>query len=116
MKNYMGVIENRPPVHQDFAVCLSDLTRFMKPKLTVLDAVRTLTANGPTGGKLEDVAVKTTVAASTDIVALDALGIELLGKEPDEMKKAHAIVKYAAEVGLGKADYRSLALAEFAVT
>ena len=42
----------------------------------------------PQGGKLEDVAVKTTVAAGVDIVALDALGLELLGKEPGQVKKA----------------------------
>lgn len=116
MKNYMGVMDNRQPLHQDMAVCLSDLARFMKPKLCVLDAVRTLKDNGPIGGNLEDVVVKTTVAAGTDIVALDALGLELLDIDPDSLKKAKAIVQYAAEVGLGKADYRSLALAEFAVT
>ncbi len=115
MKNYMGVIDNRQPLHQDFATCLTDLTRFMKPRITVLDAVRTLKANGPTGGKLEDVVVKTTVAAGVDIVALDALGLELLGKEPSEVKKARAIINYAEESGLGKSDYRSLALAELEI-
>ena len=44
------------PFHQDFATCLSDLTRFMKPRLCVLDAVRVLTDHGPVGGKLADVA------------------------------------------------------------
>jgi uncharacterized protein (DUF362 family) len=115
MKNYMGVMDNRQVIHQDFAACLTDLTRFMKPRLCVLDAVRTLVANGPTGGKLEDVVVKTTVAAGTDIVALDALGVELLGKAPEETKKAQAIIKYAQEAGLGKADYRTLALKELSV-
>jgi uncharacterized protein (DUF362 family) len=115
MKNYMGVMDNRQPFHQDFATCLTDLTRFMKPRLSVLDAVRILTAHGPSGGKPEDVAVKTTVAAGVDAVALDALGVELLGKDPAEMKKAASIIKYAAESGLGKANYRALALKEIAV-
>ncbi len=115
MKNYMGVIDNRQPLHQDFATCLSDLTRFMKPKITVLDAVRTLKANGPTGGKLEDVVVRTTVAAGVDIVALDALGVEMLEEESGAMKKARGIIKYAEESGLGKSDYHSLALAELEV-
>ena len=52
MKNYMGVIENRRLFHQDIAACLADLTRFMKPRICVLDAVRILTAHGPKGGKL----------------------------------------------------------------
>jgi uncharacterized protein (DUF362 family) len=116
MKNYMGVIDNRQPLHQDLATCLADLTRFMKPRLCVLDAVRLLKDHGPTGGKLEDVVVKTTVAAGVDIVALDAFGLELMGREPSETKKATAIIKYAQEVGLGKIDYRSLALKELAVS
>ena len=94
MKNYMGIMDNRAPFHQDFAACLSDLTRFMKPRLCVLDAVRILKDHGPTGGNMEDVVVKSTVAAGVDIVALDALGLELLGKEPGETKKAAAIIKY----------------------
>jgi uncharacterized protein (DUF362 family) len=116
MKNYMGVMDNRQPFHQDFATCLSDLTRFMRPRLTVLDAVRVLTANGPSGGKPDDVAVKTTVAAGVDIVALDALGLELLGKAPADVKKAASILKFAQEAGLGKSDYRSLKLRELSVS
>ncbi len=116
MKNYMGVMDNRQPIHQDFATCLADLTRFMKPRLCVLDAVRVLKDHGPSGGKLEDVVVKNTVAAGVDIVALDALGVELLGKERSETMKARAIIKYAEEVGLGKSDYHSLALKEMAVS
>jgi len=116
MKNYMGVMDNRAPFHQDFSACLADLTRFMKPKLCVLDAVRVLKDHGPVGGNPADVVVKTTVAAGVDIVALDALGLELLGKEPGEVKKARAIIKYAEQAGLGKVDYRSLALKEIAVS
>ena len=115
MKNYMGVMDNRAPFHQDFSACLSDLTRFLKPKLCVLDAVRVLKDHGPVGGNPADVVVKTTVAAGTDIVALDALGVELLGKDASQVKKARAIIKYAEQAGLGKADYRSLALKEIAV-
>ena len=74
MKNYMGVIENRKSFHQDIPTCLADVTRFMKPQICILDAVRILTAHGPIGGKLEDVALKYTVAAGVDIVALDAWG------------------------------------------
>ena len=62
--------------HQDIPTCLADLTRFLKPRLCVLDAVRILTAHGPMGGNLDDVQVKTTVAAGVDIVALDAWGAE----------------------------------------
>jgi uncharacterized protein (DUF362 family) len=112
MKNYMGVIENRKSFHQDIPTCLADITRFMKPRICILDAVRILTAHGPTGGKLEDVALKYTVAAGVDIVALDAFGAEIMGKRPQDLRT----VAKAQEVGLGKMDYRSLALREIAVS
>jgi len=112
MKNYMGVIENRRVFHQDFNSCLSDITRFMRPKLCVLDAVRVLVASGPTGGRLEDVRTKLTVAAGTDIVALDALGVELIGRKLTDVPHVPA----AEKNGLGKSDYRSLALREIAVS
>jgi uncharacterized protein (DUF362 family) len=112
MKNYMGVIDNRKLFHQDIATCIADLTRFMKPRICVLDAVRILTAHGPSGGKLQDVVLKTAVAAGVDIVALDAWGAEIMGKKAADIK---SIVK-GQQAGLGKMDYRSLALREFAVS
>jgi len=112
MKNYMGVIDNRRSFHQALPECLADLTRFMKPKICVLDAVRILTAHGPRGGDPNDVQMKTTIAAGTDIVALDALGAEILGRKPQDIG---TIVK-GDEVGLGKIDYRSLSPREIAVS
>ena len=112
MKNYMGVIDKRPTFHQAMAECLADVTRFMKPRICVLDAVRILTDHGPMGGNLADVVVKNTVAAGVDIVALDAFGAELMGKTAKDFK---TIVK-GHEAGLGKMDYRSLALRELSVS
>jgi uncharacterized protein (DUF362 family) len=112
MKNYMGVIDQRFKLHQNIGPCLADLTRYMKPRLCILDAVRVLTANGPMGGNPADVAVKTTVAAGVDIVALDALGAEILGRKPESITSIVA----AEKAGLGKVDYRKLALKEFQVS
>jgi uncharacterized protein (DUF362 family) len=112
MKNYMGVMENRGSFHQAIAPCVADLTRFMKPRIAILDAVRVLKANGPKGGNAADVVLKTTVAAGVDLVALDALGAELLGRKPSEIS---TVVK-GQEAGLGKMDYRSLNLKEVAVS
>jgi len=112
MKNYMGVIEKRNTFHQALPVCVADLTRYMKPRIAILDAVRILKAHGPKGGNPADVALKTTVAAGVDLVALDALGAEILGKKPTDIP---TIVK-GQEVGLGKIDYRSLAPKEIAVS
>ena len=111
MKNYMGVVEKRSLFHQAMPVCLADITRFMKPRICILDATRVLMAHGPKGGKLEDVQVKGTVAAGVDIVAMDSLGAELLGKTRADVKSISA----GEKAGLGKADYRSLALAEITI-
>jgi uncharacterized protein (DUF362 family) len=105
MKNYMGVIEKRPTFHQDMPTCLSDITRFMKPRISVLDAVRVLKANGPVGGNLSDVELKLALAAGTDVVALDAWGAEIMGKKPTDIPS----VKKGSETGLGNIDYKSIA-------
>ena len=113
MKNYMGVIGGRRSTwHQDLGPCLVDITRYMKPRLTVLDAVRILTDHGPQGGDPADVKLLGVVAAGTDIVALDAFGAELLGHDP----RSFDSIRLAEEAGLGRSDYRSLPLAELAVS
>ncbi|MGC8988572.1 MAG: DUF362 domain-containing protein [Verrucomicrobiia bacterium] len=111
MKNYMGVVENRRVFHQDIATCVADITRFMKPRICVLDATRVLLRNGPTGGKIEDVDVQMQVAAGIDPVALDAWGAERLGVKPNEI----GTITKGQEFGLGKMDYRTLSLREVAV-
>lgn len=112
MKNYMGVIENRRIFHQAIPECLADLTRFMQPRICVLDGIRILTDHGPKGGNPEDVALKTSVAAGVDVVALDAWGAELMGLKPDAVGST---VK-GREMGLGTMDYRSLNLQEISVS
>ena len=114
MKNFMGVVEQRQKFHQDLPTCITDITRYMRQqsRLHILEGVRILTAHGPSGGKLEDVQVKMTLAAGTDIVALDAWGCEVIGKNPNEIG---SVIK-AQEAGLGKIDYRSLALREISVS
>lgn len=112
MKNYMGVIENRRIFHQDIPTSLADITRFMKPQFCLLDCTRVLLAHGPKGGRLEDVEAKWTIAAGTDIVALDAFGAEMLRRNPEEIGS----IKKGAEVGLGTMDYRSLKPKEIALS
>lgn len=111
MKNYMGVVENRRKFHQDLPGCIRDITVYMKPRLSVLDAIRVLTRNGPTGGDLADVKQLNTLAAGVDIVALDAFGCELLGYKAEEI----GTVAAGYEAKLGQIDYRKLALKEIDV-
>jgi uncharacterized protein (DUF362 family) len=104
MKNYMGVVGGRRNLwHQDLPTCLCDIVAFMRPRLSVLDATRILTAHGPQGGNTADVKRLDTILASTDIIALDAFGAELLGRRPEEI----ATVRAGFERGLGEIDYRN---------
>jgi uncharacterized protein (DUF362 family) len=113
MKNYMGVIGGRRSTwHQALPACLRDITAYMKPRLCVLDAVRVLMEHGPQGGRPSDVERRDTVAASTDIVALDAFGAELLGHAPGDLD----MLRVAVEAGLGEPDYRKLPLQELVVS
>jgi uncharacterized protein (DUF362 family) len=73
MKNWYGILGGqRNRLHQQIHQSLADLANFMLPTLTIMDCYRVLLRNGPTGGNLEDVALKKTVVAGTDPVALDA--------------------------------------------
>jgi len=105
MKNLMGAAGGqRNRYHQDLDNTVTDLAVFLKPDLVVLDGIRVLTANGPTGGNLADVARKDIVVAGTDQVAVDARGAEVLGVDP---RRIGHIVEAAAR-RLGTIDYKSL--------
>jgi uncharacterized protein (DUF362 family) len=73
LKSWYGILGGqRQRLHQRIHESLADLGDFMRPTLTVIDGYRVLLRNGPSGGNLEDVALKKTLMAGTDPVALDA--------------------------------------------
>ncbi|TAK31621.1 MAG: DUF362 domain-containing protein [Chloroflexota bacterium] len=72
MKNLMGGATDRERIHSNLGQRVADLTSLMRPTLTVVDAVRILLRNGPTGGSLNDVKKTDTIIASHDVVAADA--------------------------------------------
>jgi uncharacterized protein (DUF362 family) len=111
MKNLMGVILDRQAIHRNVGQRLADLTSRIRPTLTVIDAVRILTKNGPTGGNLDDVLKLDTVIASPDIVAADAYGATLFGLQPSDL----SYVTAGAAMGLGRSDLASLRIEEVAV-
>jgi uncharacterized protein (DUF362 family) len=77
----MGIMGgNRGQIHQRIDDALVDLATVVKPTLTVIDAVRILTAHGPQGGNLSDVKKLDLVAVGTDPVAMDAWGSTLFGR------------------------------------
>ena len=86
MKNLMGVCGgSRGKIHWDIDIKLAELTAFIKPDLTVIDAYRILLRHGPSGGNLNDVSLKKTVIAGTDPVLADAYAATLFGKDPGEI-------------------------------
>jgi uncharacterized protein (DUF362 family) len=109
MKNLMGVTGGaRNLMHQRLSESVVDLTAFFKPQLTVLDAVRILTANGPQGGSMKDVARLDTVAASADPVRIDAFGVTLFGKKPADFE----MISMGERRGLGTGDFRGAGFVE----
>jgi uncharacterized protein (DUF362 family) len=105
MKNLMGCCGGkRNRFHQNMGGVLTDLAQFFKPDLNIMDAIRVMTANGPIGGNLEDVARRDTVIAGVDQVAMDAFGATLFGLDPMEI----SYVVEGQKRGLGTSDYASL--------
>jgi uncharacterized protein (DUF362 family) len=112
-KNAMGCTNDRGRMHNlGLSRTIAELNAKLRPDLTVLDAVRILVRNGPTGGSLGDVRRKDiVVVASKDWVAVDAYATRLFGKQP-------AFVPYiaaAAKMGLGKANLSGLVIRKYEV-
>lgn len=106
MKNWYGILGGqRNRLHQQIHQSLVDLASFMLPTLTIMDCYRILLRNGPTGGNLEDVAMKKTVVAATDPVALDAwVAKAYWNLEPQHLP----YLQMAANRGLGTVDFDTL--------
>ena len=101
MKNWMGVMGgSRRQIHQKLDESLADLALKIKPTLTILDAVRILTANGPQGGSLADVKKLDTVIVGVDQVAIDSYGATLFGMKGSDLR----YVTLAHQRGLGQMD------------
>ncbi len=109
MKNHMGLIGgSRGRLHQEIHAAVVDLAAAFRPTLTVVDATRVMMRNGPTGGRLEDVAAVNAVAAGTDPVACDAWAARQLGLDPSEV--GHVVL--AEGRGLGRVAAGSGSVAE----
>jgi uncharacterized protein (DUF362 family) len=86
MKNWYGVLGGRRNrLHQSIDRSIADLATFMRPTLTVIDAVRVLLRNGPQGGNVDDTRVLDTVVASVDQVAADAFACTLVGERRERL-------------------------------
>lgn len=105
MKNWYGSLGGRRNrLHQNIDVSIADLATFIQPTLTVVDAYRVLMRNGPQGGNVADTKQLQTVIASTDQVAVDAYGCQLIGRKREEVP----YIQMAHDRGLGTQHWESL--------
>lgn len=105
LKNFYGFLGGRRNVfHQDINGIIAELALLVRPTLCVLDGVTVMLTNGPTGGSLSDLKAMHVLAVTTDPVAADAFGMELLGRAVTEAP----YIKLAETAGAGNADYKSL--------
>lgn len=105
VKNLYGVIPGmlKPQMHYlypneaDFADMLIDINEFIKPRLSIMDAVVGMEGNGPLNGTPREIGV---IVASKSQYICDLVGAKLIGLEPGGVP---TIVK-ANERGLAPMD------------
>jgi uncharacterized protein (DUF362 family) len=105
MKNWIGGVGgSRWTLHQDINQSMVDLTRFFKPIVTLIDAIRIMTKNGPSGGSPSDVETKNTLILSNDPVAADAKAALLFNRSPEDL----GFIRLAQKWELGTSDFDKL--------
>ena len=106
MKNWIGAVGGRRnKLHQDIHLTIVDLAQFFNPTLTLIDGIRIMTRNGPSGGSTSDVAQKNTLILSNDPVAADARAAGWFGRKPEQI----GFIKLGQKWGLGTYDFQKLA-------
>ena len=109
MKNWYGLLSGRRNrLHQDINTSIADLATFIRPTLTVIDAVRVLVRNGPQGGNVDDTRTLNTLIATVDQVAGDAYACTLIDEKPERI----GYIRLAHQRGIGTMDLRKLRVKE----
>ncbi|OGB90961.1 hypothetical protein A2625_06680 [candidate division WOR-1 bacterium RIFCSPHIGHO2_01_FULL_53_15] len=75
------------PDPADFARSIVDVFEITRPKLNIIDAVYGMEGNGPSDGAPRKLGL---IMASTDAVALDAVGSYLIGFKPSQIETTKA--------------------------
>ncbi len=103
MKNLMGLVWDRRYFHSsDLHQGIAELAAFRKPHLTIMDAIRGITDNGPVGpGPIREYGQ---VIFGTDQVAIDAYAASLFGMKPQDV----GYIRIASEMGLGQIQWEKL--------
>lgn len=105
LKNQWGCVPRRDRIllHRYLDLLLADLQGILRPALAIMDGIVGVEGRGPTNGKPRRLDV---VLGSTDLVALDATTMRLIGLEPRTC--AHLLL--AHESGHGRLDPSEIAI------
>jgi len=97
LKNQFGCYpqHNRILLHPRLDRVLVLINKVAKPRIAIMDGIVAMEGRGPINGKARRFDV---VLASTDVVALDAVAMRLVGIDPYTSRH----VRWAAEAGLGQ--------------
>ncbi len=94
LKNLMGVMGGpRGEIHNGFDTKLVDITSEILPTLTIIDAYRIMTGNGPSGGSLSNVERPRTLIMSPCTVTADYVATALFKLEPGEVGHINEAVR-----------------------
>lgn len=86
-----------------FAEALLDIYRIRPPELNIMDAVVAMEGNGPSKGELR---VMGKVLASDNAVTLDAVALNLIGRQNREVP----YIEIAGRTGLGEIDIKKISI------
>ena len=103
LKNMMGLVWDRGYFHStDLIQCIAELAAFRKPHLTIVDATRGITDNGPMGpGAIRE---WNQVVFGVDPVAVDTYAATLFGHKATDIEYITA----AAKLGVGEMNLQKL--------
>jgi uncharacterized protein (DUF362 family) len=105
LKGMMGLVWDRGYFHStDLYRTIAELSAYRKPDLVILDAIRGIINNGPTGpGTIKDWGQ---VIFGVDPVAVDAYGAALYGVHPADVR----YITEAASLGVGEINLQKLTI------
>ena len=89
-----------------------DIDRQILPNLTIIDAYRILTRNGPIGGNLADVKLTKALISSTCTVSADIVALGLFSHKLEEVTH----LKNAVKGGLNRFDLNNLNIKKVQLT
>jgi len=105
MKNWIGAVGGRRnALHQDIHMSIVDLAQFFNPTLTLIDAIRIMIHNGPSGGSTQDVSVSNRLILSNDPVAADAKAAALFDFRPQDI----GFIRLGSKWGLGTYEFQKI--------